>query len=76
MQEAGRVDGQGMGKSSHQSSGGRSPAWWWRQGGPCPGRVAAHFEGLGVSLEGWARSGLHGAHRMGLGGMEPGQGAC
>ena len=27
-------------------------------------------------VEGWAGSGMHGAHCMGLGDVEPGQGAC
>ena len=41
-----------------------------------PGRAAAHCEGPGMSLEWWAGSGLHGAHCMGPGDVEPGLGAC
>ena len=39
------------------------------------GRVGL-VEGLGTSVEGWAGSGMHGAHHTGLGDVELGQGAC
>ena len=32
--------------------------------------------GPGMSVEGWAGSGMHGAHHTGPGDMELGQGAC
>ena len=43
--------------------------------GACGGR-AGLVGGPGTSVEGWAGSGVHGAHCTGLGDVEPGQGAC